>query len=678
MAAAMSSTTEPAADEAHDQLREQGRLLEEKLEHAVSRLEQARPFAKVRHQGPVLELARRLLVQPDGLRRLYRLAPRLDAAGLFAGTDWADPETLLPSLVRNTLEQGGKGTVVLEVLSQLRLLAVANGSCVHPGVSAEGAEHFLTQVLALNLNRLFGAADETLRVRLGPLGQAVEELFRFLLDHIGFEDILGSLIEEIWRILAQRPIQVDHVKAMVTQIAVALAEGGGDLGEARLGADRLVSALFGPTQGCLDDPGLDAYRTRLEAMDFAALQQEAYGFARAMHDVGLVSDYHPVLLRWLLDQGQAQLIPAALGLSSTGLDVLQSYQGLVHQLIREAIHPQTAQAVYGLAMLLERGILFVPPIAPALWRQIALSPSAQAEATLAAVFDPSLPPRVHLLAGVVSLLGQPLGVGQGNNPTCQAARAISMWSNTDPDYLLHLVAQAARFDGILMHFEGRPIASAELAEGSVRTAPLDTDPVSVVLVPHLDRIYHEMGRLCADRGEDPHRWINPELHGWWVGREFLIAVDVPTGKLKGYDAFLEQLYGSYHPFYNGNQPVIHPQPAGIAVTDSTAQFVGWHAITLIRVALDQEEVMRVYFYNPNNDSGQNWGHGVVVSTHGHGERFGESSLPFPELASRLYIFHDDPVEQPRGGDVQLPAEELAEVKEMALASWAAARSPAPS
>jgi hypothetical protein len=273
-------------------------------------------------------------------------------------------------------------------------------------------------------------------------------------------------------------------------------------------------------------------------------------------------------------------------------------------------------------------------------------------------------------------LGQPLGIGQGNNPTCQSARAISMWSYSDPDYLLHLIAQAAHSDGILMYFEGRPLASAQLPVGLTRTVPLDTDPVSMVLVPHLDRVYHEMGRLCAERGEDPHRWINPEFHGWWVGRAFRIAVDVASGALKDYEAFLGQFYGSYHPFYNGNQPLIHPQPAGIAVTDSSARFVGWHAVTILRVALDQEGAMRVYFYNPNNDSGQDWGHGVVVSTHGHSERYGEASLPFEQFASRLYIFHEDHDPGERCSQPQPPADALEPAKRMALASWAATRAPA--
>jgi len=83
--------------------------------------------------------------------------------------------------------------------------------------------------------------------------------------------------------------------------------------------------------------------------------------------------------------------------------------------------------------------------------------------------------------------------------------------------------------------------------------------------------------------------------------------------------------------------------------------------------------MRIYFFNPNNDSGQDWGAGVVVSTQANGERFGESSLPFAQLASRLYIYHDDPVlcEAP----IEVPVESIAEVREAAQASWAADRVP---
>jgi hypothetical protein len=180
-----------------------------------------------------------------------------------------------------------------------------------------------------------------------------------------------------------------------------------------------------------------------------------------------------------------------------------------------------------------------------------------------------------------------------------------------------------------------------------------------------------MGGLCAGRGQDPHRWINREFHGWWVGGEFNIAVDVNDGALLDLRRFLLRFWSAYHPLYNGNQPVIHPQPAGIAVTDSSARFVGWHAITILRVALDQSKLMRVYFFNPNNDSGQNWGNGVQVSTHGHGERHGESSLPLVHFASRLYIFHGDALQ--RAGSVPVPDEDLNLAMDLARQSWGEGR-----
>ena len=141
-----------------------------------------------------------------------------------------------------------------------------------------------------------------------------------------------------------------------------------------------------------------------------------------------------------------------------------------------------------------------------------------------------------------------------------------------------------------MHFEGSPVSSSGSQGGVASEVTLDLDPVSLVVVPHLDRIYAEMGRLCTDRQGDPHQWVNPEFHGWSAGRGFRINVDVATGDLEELETFLRHFYASYHPYYNGNQPLIHPQPAGVAITDSAARFIGWHAITILRVTLDPEDV----------------------------------------------------------------------------------------
>ena len=644
----------------------------QRFDEAIEALDAAPEFSKPARLRRVLDGAKRILLQDGGPAAIEARAQAIEAAGAFTGSDWAYPEILIPSLSAHALGSSDADTVVIEALSDLRILAVARGAYLHPTLSAENAHHHLTQVLAINLQRLFMPPSEAERESQGRLALLARALLDHLADRIGYEHIVDQLIEEIWRILQQRPIQTEPVKQMITQIAICQANPDIDLGSSGQGADRLVSSLFGPTQACREDPGVEVYRERLERMDGVALQNEATGFARAMHDTGLVSPYHAVLLRHLADHGD-HLLSEAMGLSSTGRDCLLCYSELVHALIDQAAFPETAQAIYGMALMLERGILYQPPVAPALWRQLSLPLSAWSRERLAIAFGEAVPPRTRLLEGVLCMLGQPLGVGQGNNPTCQSARALSMWAYNDPDYLLQMVAWAARDDEIVIHFEGQPISSMASLGGVATTLPIDLDPVSLLVVPHLDRIYAEMGRRCIGREGDPHRWINPEFHGWWSGRGFRINVDVTTGKLDSLEDFLRHFYASYHPYFNGNQPLIHPQPIGIAATDSAARFIGWHAITLLRVSLDPQDVMRAYFYNPNNDSGQNWGDGVEVSTAGCGERFGESSLPFEEFASRLYIFHYDPLEH--GELASVPQESLDRVIAMVHRTWGADRRP---
>ncbi|XKG37918.1 hypothetical protein LG327_01635 [Marinobacter sp.] len=643
-----------------------------RFDEAVVALAESPNYAKPTKLRRVFEAVKRLMMQEGGCAIVEQRAPQLEEAGTFLGSDWAQPEALLPSLTTHSLKSSEQDTVIIECLSELRLLAIALGDYYHPHVSAEQAHHYLTQSMALNLDLLFGSLSEADRERQGRLAWLPRTLYQHLAARIGYEQIIDRLVDEIWRILQQRPLQVYSVKKMITQIATCRADPDIDLGASGSGADRLISSLFGTTQACREDPGVDVYEDRLKSMDAGALQYEASGFARAMHDTGLVSPYHACLLRFLLGNNN-HLIAEALGLSSAGRDSLLSHEGLVRALIYESVFPQTAQAIYGLALVLERGILYQAPVPPALWRQVSLPLSESSEQHLKLVFGDVPPPRARLLEGVLCMLGQPLGVGQGNNPTCQSARALSMWAYNDPDYLLQMVAWAARDDEIIIHFEGQPISSRESQSGVASEWSLDLDPVSLLVVPHLDRIYFEMGRRCIGREGDPHRWVNPEFHGWWAGRGFSINVDVSTGKLHDLDGFLRHFYACYHPVYNGNQPLIHPQPAGMAITDSTARFIGWHAISILRVARDPADVMRVYFYNPNNDSGQNWGDGIVVATAGTGERFGEASLPFEEFASRLYIFHYDPLEH--GELAKVPREELQRVVGMIYRSWGADRIP---
>lgn len=638
-----------------------------RFDEALEQLAVARQTAPMASNRKVLEAALHLMEAPDGLDALYARVPAMETKGVFTNGDWGQPAILRPAIAVRTLRQGAPDFTAIEALSELRLLAVAMGDYRHPGISAEQARHFLTQVTALNLDLLSGQMSEADRERPQGLGQIVNSLYQYLLNRLGYESILDSLVNEVRRLLAQRPIQTGSIKQMVGQIAKCLFDPEIET-EGMDRAARLVSALFGPTKGCRDDPGFTVYGERLAAMDESALAKEAHSFAVAMDKTGMVSPYHPMLLRHLRGHWD-ELIPLALGLSITGNDVLQCYQEIVHKLIDEAIHPETSQAVYGLAMFLERGGLFTPAVASGLWRQVELKLCATACNTLTEAFGDAHPPRVYLLSGVMSLLGQPTGVGQGNNPTCQSVIGLSMWAFNDADYLLQLVAWAARDDDVIMRFEGHQITSQHLEPGLAKEPPTDVDPVSLILVPHLDRIYAEMGRLCGERDDDLHRWINPEMYGWWVGHAFLSVISHETGKIDDYEHFTRHFYACYHPYYNGNIPVIHPQPAGIVATDSGGRMVGRHAIAIRRVSLDRLGEMRIYFYNPNNDSGQDWGQGINCSTQSYGERHGEASLPFAEFASRLCVFRYDSREL---GDVSMiPETDVERATELGRTSWAA-------
>ncbi|MFO7993512.1 MAG: hypothetical protein R6U69_05080 [Marinobacter sp.] len=631
-------------------------------------------FARARGMTPqasslgLLERARFLMTLPGGFDVIYRRVRALESAGIFGTSDWSRPAILQPALAKHSLREAGAVTTVVEAISEIRLLAVVRGDYFHPGISSEQARHFLTQVMALNLDLLSGTLTEADRERPKELGTVVQGLYQYLISHLGYENLLASLVAEVWRLLEQGPVQVDSICDMIGQIAKCLYDpdlqttGTAD-------ATRLVRALFAPTPGSREDPGLDVYQLRLTRMDDIALSAEATEFARNMHDTGLASPYHAIFLRFLRTSNEDELIPTAMGLTMTGLDDFYCYSQLVHTLIDEAIYPETCQAVYGLTMMLERGSLFTPATAQALWRQIKLKLSAETEEALVEAFGEAVPPRVFLLAGVLNLLGQPLGVGQGNNPSCQSAIGLSMWAANEADYLLQVLAWAARDNEVLGRFEGWEVSSKNLEPGLVTDTPVDVDPVSLILIPHLDRIYGEMWRRCEDRDDDAHRWINPEFYGWWVSHGFKVVADIHTGEVKDYDDFVRHFYASYHPYYNGNLPVIHHQPAGIAVTDSAARFVGRHAITIQRVALSPFNEMRVYFFNPNNDSGQDWGQGITCSTRGHGEIRGEASLPVAEFASRLYAFHYDTLEL--GDLTAIPEAEVARVMELGHDSWAA-------
>jgi len=366
-----------------------------KLDQAIALLAGGQEFAKIGKLPRVFDTCRRVLQHENGLALIEARAEALEHAGVFLGSDWAAPQHLVAPLSRHALT-GGVDILLIETLSSLRLLAVARGQYQHPLISAEYANHYLTQILAINLDLLFSPADESRRLHQGRLAFLPGALLTHLASHIGYEQIVDKLIDEIWRVLEQRPIETGPVKQMITRIAACQYDP--DIALTGAGADRLVSSLFGPTRASREDPGLEAYQERLAAMDEMTLQTEASGFARAMHDTGLVSAYHPLLLLHLLAH-QENLLADALGLSSTGRDCMLCYRQLVHALIEQSVTPYTPQAIYGLALMLERGILYQSPLAPALWRQLRLSLCPEAVNRLTLVLPPDVSGRRAVYVG---------------------------------------------------------------------------------------------------------------------------------------------------------------------------------------------------------------------------------------------------------------------------------------
>ena len=551
----------------------------------------------------------------------------------------------------------------------MRSLAIAAGEADgREGFGRDEARQFLEAVLAQNLDLLFPPATEAAREQAGLMGERLSRLFRFLLAELGADGILGAMVEEVERVLLQRPIMIQRVERLLHAASEALERVEVD-DEAVIEARRLIAALHGPS-ACAAARSLDEYRDAIAALEPEDLDEEARIFGDAMAGTGLVSPQHAVLLRYLVDQAP-ELLPDALALDRVGQVSLEENRGLIAEIIRFAIRPETARCIYGLSRLLERGTLFFPPVAPGLRRLMVLPIHPEVERQLQEASEwPDPPPgKVLLLAGTLSVLGQPRGVDQGHNPTCQAARAISMWAQNDVGYLLELIARGARDDELVMHFEGDAIHSGELSFGLAQTLHTELDPVSLVLTPHLDRIYMEMSRRTIGRVGDGHRWVNPEFHGWWVYRGFDEVLDEVDGGIRECDEFIRLFHAAYHPEYNGGRQLVYVQPCGVAVTDHDGNFVGWHAIAIQRVARDADGVWRVYFFNPNRDKGQNWGQGVVTSTHDHGEFEGESSLPFEQFASRLYVFHYKDIEL--GDPDAVPADTVASIRDAIAASWAA-------
>lgn len=640
--------------------------LTERLEHWLGQLAAAKPFARSGYQTEVFQVAETLMRTEEGLAALYEHAPKFPDAHVFTGGPWEDVSKLQPPLVKGSLAATGVYPIV-ETLSELRVLAIATGRLVSPKMTAADAREFLNETMALNLEYVFPGHTEQERIEGGPHYASHTRLFALIAKEIGLSALRSEVVGEVEQVSAQRPVMTRSVRTIIKMAARIPSERVDDEVGRRLAV--FAAAIDRPTPLSRDAASYADYRAVLKSADASALEAEAQGFASSMRQTGLAAPFHAVLLRHIR-RAAKDLLPIALDLNELGLAELNQKQEFVEQMIQVAIYPGTTQSIYGLKRVLERGLLSRQAVVAGLNRLVGLDLTRDVKRTLLqqrARKDGNTANSM-LVAGALSVLGSPLGVGQGRNPTCQAARGISLWAQHAPGYLLELVISAARDGVIEIAFEGTQWRSDTLHSVKVLSLDLELDPISLVLVPHLDRLYDQFMKLVALRPEDGHKWVNPALYGRWVPTGFAsVFSDTGSSVVTNYDDFVRRFFATHHPAYNAGHRLMYPNPVGLCVTNSHGEYLGPHAVSLQRIEPGPDGRLRAYFYNPNNEGRQNWGQDTRPAVTGNDERPGESSLPFEQFIARLYAFHYNPYEE--GDAYAVPDVEIERIEEEARSTW---------
>ncbi|GAB2635069.1 hypothetical protein [Belliella aquatica] len=609
-----------------------------------------------------------LIDTTEGLDFIFQNIGGLSKAGIFDGSPWADPSKLVASLVNGTLKSGHPNSTI-EILSELRLLAIANGKIKIKGCSSDDAENFIQEVIVANLEFVFNEPlEETRLVMSDHELKKVHTLFKFISEKTKLDNVKEKLVEELTLICEQRPVVTEKQRKIIALVKEKIElDPTVDLDSRLLKFQRCI---YRPTIKTVNT-NYQEYKISLKKLSKEQLEEESIAMSKSMLSFGLVSQYHPVLILFLIENGHKNLVPFCLGLTEAGTARWREYEKFISTLILKTIHPFNAQCIYGLAKMLESGIFSREAVRSGLANMLTVTIHPEVEERiLKSTKTPheKVSALQYLMGALFRVLGQPLGVGQGNNPTCQSARGISMWSQHAPAKLINMVQTAATYNDLTFRFEAQEIKASEVGLGLVQNLDHNLDAVSVTLVPMLDKIYNEMMLNASGRAEDPHKWVNPALYGQWIQIGFASAYDYLFNAIVDFDGFIKVFYAMCHPKYNGGHRLIYPNPVGIFITSSKGDMLGFHAISLLRVDKDPKGKYRAYFLNPNNEGRQDWGQNIKPSVYGNGEIYGESSLPLHEFAARIYAFHYNNLEATDKMD-NVPDEEVQKIRKLARESW---------
>lgn len=645
--------------------------LEDRFLNCLKDFQDAPSFTKDDKRKRLISQIDLLCRKEEGVELLYHRLPDLDQSGFFNGTVWENPNNLVAGLVKGTL-LAGPPTSTVEVMNELRILSISEGRINHPEFSAEQAYGFIHDMLVNTFELAFEDFSHegwSNRYAEGEL-KKIKMLFQLVRQRVDLQQIKPHLLEKIEVIVAHRPIVVTRIKRMLSVINQELELDLSDEQDRKL--NYYINALFGPSELARKYKSDGQYETALENLSYAALKQECETIGQHMFDTGLVSEHQLVLLHFVLKH-HSDLVPDVLALNAHGRADYERHQRFVEEVIQGFIVPGNKQAIYGLARVLQRNILSRKTAWHAINRlvKIEVHPEVAKRLKQGNLTKFNLSPMQSLIGGTLCVLGLPLGVRQGNNPTCQSARGISMWSRHAPAKLINMLIDGATGNNVVFRYEGAQIQSGDVLEGLTQQFDFQLDPVSIILVPLLDKVYNEMMKQAGLKhfGKDPHASVNPAFYGHWIQTGFRSVYNAALHAVQKYDEFVRIFYASFHPDYNGGHHLIYPVPTGIFITDSSAQMLGYHAISLLRIEKAPEtEEWRAYFFNPNSQGKQDWGQGIQPTVWGNGERHGESSLPVHEFVSRVYAYHYNELRL-EDKHLKVPADKVAQITKLSKESW---------
>ncbi|MDN3670705.1 hypothetical protein QWY93_15380 [Echinicola jeungdonensis] len=154
---------------------------EEKIDELINALESATILTKAdkaQHLMGQIDLATE---STDGVELVYQKIGKMTKAGIFKKSPWEDASKLVSGLVNGTLKSGHPNST-MELLSELRLMAIAKGKITLNEVSKEEARDFIQEVIVSNLEFVFQEPLEETRLAMNNHElNKVHSLFVFLL-----------------------------------------------------------------------------------------------------------------------------------------------------------------------------------------------------------------------------------------------------------------------------------------------------------------------------------------------------------------------------------------------------------------------------------------------------------------------------------------------------------------